>query len=91
MNVNLTPMSIAIDLLEALLGQYRPALDHKDIKDVEEMDAAGEPYYALGFLLSALYMKGIEVPEEYADKIWSITDPDDVEDFTLYLGPRPKT
>ena len=55
------------------------------------MDAAGEPYYALGFLLSALYMKGIEVPEEYADKIWSITDPDDVEDFTLYLGPRPKT
>lgn len=90
MNVDLTPMSIAIDLLETLLDQYRPSLDHKDIKEIEEIDAAGEPYYALGFLLSALYLKGVKIPKEYADKIWLITDPEDVEDYTLYMGPRPK-
>ncbi|CUW21339.1 putative protein without homology [Propionibacterium freudenreichii subsp. shermanii] len=44
----------------------------------------------MGLLLSDLHFKGVKIPKEYADKIWSITDPEDVEDFAMYLGPRPK-
>ncbi|MDK9332540.1 hypothetical protein FAM23868_001877 [Propionibacterium freudenreichii] len=84
------PLTTSYEMLEVLTTKFGALLDGYEAQGVRAFEEAGEPYDALDLLLSDLHFKGVKIPKEYADKIWSITDPEDVEDFAMYLGPRPK-
>lgn len=85
-----SPAEVAVDMLEAVYNRYSKVVDSKHLSDMRSLESVDEPYYALSALLAGLYMKGVRVPKEYAEKIWPIVDPEDVEVFDMYLGPRPK-